>query len=349
MGIDLGELIVKTPLTFEQLSGKSIAIDAYNALYQFLAIIRGPSGEPLKDRTGRITSHLSGLLYRSCALMSYGIRLVYVFDGRPPVEKEVEIKRRMKIKEEAIVKYEEALKVGDFEAARKYAQATATLKDDMVEDAKRLLSYLGIPWIQAPSEGEAQASYMASKGHVWAVASQDHDCLLFGAPRLVRNLAVTGRRKLPGRKLYVELQPELIELEKVLKANAITREQLIDIAILIGTDYNPEGIKGIGPKKGLKLIKEYGNLKALLDEHVIDSLSFPVDPETIKKKFLNPDVTTDYELIWEEPKVSDVIKFLCYERDFSESRVKNALDQTIKAFREKYRQRRLFNLSVFTF
>ena len=343
MGIDLGDLIVKTPLTFEQLSGKSIAVDAYNALYQFLAIIRGPSGEPLKDRTGRITSHLSGLLYRSCALMSYGIRLVYVFDGRPPAEKEIEIKRRMKIKEEAIVKYEEALKVGDFESARKYAQATAVLKDDMVEDAKRLLSYLGIPWIQAPSEGEAQASYMASKGHVWAVASQDHDCLLFGAPRLVRNLAVTGRRKLPGRKLYVELQPELIELEKVLKANAITREQLIDIAILIGTDYNPDGVKGIGPKKGLKLIKEYGNLKTLIDERIIDPSSFPVDPETIKKRFLNPDVTTDYELVWEEPKISDVIKFLCYERDFSESRVKNALDQAIKAFREKYRQRRLFD------
>lgn len=342
MGIDLGELVVKTPLTFEQLSGKSIAIDAYNTLYQFLAIIRGPSGEPLKDRAGRITSHLSGLLYRSCALMSYGIRLVYVFDGKPPTEKEIEIKRRMKVKEEAIVRYEEALKVGDFEAARKYAQATAVLKDEMVGDAKRLISLLGIPCIQAPSEGEAQASYMASKGHVWAVASQDHDCLLFGAPRLVRNLAVTGRRKLPGRKLYVELQPELVELEKVLKSNMLTREQLIDIAILIGTDYNPDGVKGIGPKKGLKLIKEYGSLKTLLDEHVIDSSGFPVDPEVVKKRFLNPDVTSDYELLWEEPKVSEILKFLCDERDFSESRVKNALDQAIKSFREKYKQRRLF-------
>ncbi|MBS7611703.1 flap endonuclease-1 [Candidatus Bathyarchaeota archaeon] len=344
MGIDLGDLVVKTPLTFEQLSGKSIAIDAYNTLYQFLAIIRGPSGEPLKDRAGRITSHLSGLLYRSCALMSYGIRLVYVFDGKPPTEKEMEIKRRMKIKEEAAVRYEEALKVGDFETARKYAQATAVLKDEMVGDAKKLISLLGIPWVQAPSEGEAQASHMAFKGHVWAVASQDHDCLLFGAPRLVRNIAVTGRRKLPGRKLYVELQPELIELEKVLKANMLTREQLIDIAILIGTDYNPDGVKGVGPKKGLKLIKEYGSLKALLNEQVIDSSSFPVDPEIIKKKFLNPDVTSDYELVWEEPKVSEVLKFLCYERDFSESRVKNALDQAIKAFKERYRQKRLFSI-----
>ncbi|MEM1569209.1 MAG: flap endonuclease-1 [Candidatus Bathyarchaeia archaeon] len=342
MGIDLGDLVVKTPLTFEALSGKSIAVDAYNALYQFLAIIRGPDGEPLKDRTGRVTSHLSGLLYRSCALMSYGIKLVYVFDGKPPAEKEMEIKRRMKVKEEAAVKYEEALKVGDFEAARKYAQATAVVKDEMVEDAKKLISLLGIPWVQAPSEGEAQASHMASRGHVWAVASQDHDCLLFGAPRLVRNLTVTGRRKLPGRKLYVELQPELIELDKVLKANALTREQLIDIAILIGTDYNPDGVKGIGPKKGLKLIKEYGSLKALLEEHVVDVSSFPVDPEIIRKRFLNPDVTSDYELVWEEPKVSEVLKFLCYERDFSESRVKNALEQAVKAFREKYRQKRLF-------
>lgn len=342
MGIDLGDLIVKTPITFEQLSNKPIAVDAYNALYQFLAIIRGPDGEPLRDRTGRITSHLSGLLYRSCVLMSYGIKLVYVFDGKPPAEKEMEIKRRMKIKEEAAIKYEEALKAGDFEAARKYAQATAVLKDEMVEDAKRLISLLGIPWVQAPSEGEAQASYMASRGHVWAVASQDHDCLLFGAPRLIRNLTVTGRRKLPGRNLYVEVQPELIELEKVLKTNGLTREQLIDIAILVGTDYNPDGIKGIGPKKGLKLIKEYGSLKALLNERVVDASSFPVDPEIIRKRFLNPEVTADYELIWEEPKVQEILKFLCYERDFSENRVKNALEQAIKAFREKHKQRRLF-------
>jgi len=191
----------------EELSGKSIAIDAYNALYQFLAIIRQPTGEPLTDRTGRITSHLSGLLYRTANLVEKGIKPVYVFDGTPPSLKAAEIQRRMKFKEEAVIKYEEALKRRDIEEARVYAQATSQLKDYMVEDAKRLLSLLGIPWVQASSEGEAQAAYLAAKGHVWASASQDYDSLLFGAPRLVRNLTITGRRKLPRKNVYVEVNP----------------------------------------------------------------------------------------------------------------------------------------------
>lgn len=342
MGVNLGDLVVKRPLKFERLSGRIIAVDAYNILYQFLAIIRGSTGELLKDRTGRITSHLSGLLYRSCNLMSYGIKLVYVFDGKPPAEKEMEVKRRMRVKEEAAIKYEEALKRGDLEAARKYAQATAILKDQMVEDAKRLLTLLGIPWVQAPSEGEAQASYMAVKGDVWAVASQDHDCLLFGAPRLVRNLALTGRRKLPGRRLYVEVHPELIELENVLKANSLTREQLIDIAILVGTDYDPDGVKGIGPKRGLKLVRRHGSLEALIEKHIIDPSVFPVSPATIKQMFLNPEVTDNYRLTWREPDVRGAIRFLCGERDFSERRVRKALNQAVKGFRETFRQRRLF-------
>lgn len=341
MGVDLGGLIVKTPIRFEQLSGKVVAVDAYNTLYQFLAIIRGPSGEPLRDREGRVTSHLSGLLYRNCNLISYGIKLVYVFDGTPPAEKEMEIKRRMKVKETAAVKYEEALKRGDLEAARKYAQATAVVKDEMVDDAKRLLTLLGIPWVQAPSEGEAQASFMAAQGDVWAVASQDHDCLLFGAPRLVRNLTLSGRRKLPGKRLYVAVHPELVELERVLKANSITREQLIDIAILVGTDYDPDGVKGIGPKKGLKLIKDYGSLKALIEKRLIDPSVFPVDPEVIRERFLKPEVTKNYELRWEEPDVKGVVDFLCGERDFSEDRVRKALDQAVKGFREKFRRKSL--------
>jgi len=342
MGVNLGDIIPRRVIGWDMLKGRVLAIDAYNALYQFLATIRGPKGEPLKDSEGRVTSHLSGLLYRTSRFIEAGIKPVYIFDGVPPALKEAEIKRRRAVREEAIIRYEEALSRGDYEAARKYAQASATLKDYMVDDAKRLLRLLGIPYIEAPSEGEAQAAWMTIRGDAWAAVSQDHDALLFGALRVVRNLSVVGRRKLPGKDVYVEIEPELIVLDEVLSSLRITREQLIDIAILVGTDYYPEGVKGVGPKKGLKLIKEYGSLKALLEEHVVDVSSFPVDPEIIRKRFLNPDVTSDYELVWEEPKVSEVLKFLCYERDFSESRVKNALEQAVKAFREKYRQKRLF-------
>ena len=212
LGVNLRDLVPKTTVKLEDLSGKVIAIDAYNALYQFLAIIRQPDGTPLKDGSGRVTSHLSGLLYRTSNLVEMGIKPIYVFDGAPPALKEVEIKRRKRVKEEALVLYERALKEGKVEEARMYAQATSHLKDYMAEDSKRLLDLLGIPWVQAPSEGEAQAAHMTKKGEADYCASQDYDSLLFGAPRFVRNITVSGRRKLPSKNIYVEVVPEVVEL-----------------------------------------------------------------------------------------------------------------------------------------
>lgn len=333
MGVDLGELITKRKITFQEIVGKSIAIDAYNSLYQFLAIIRGASGEPLMDRRGRITSHLSGLFYRNSNLLELGIKPLYVFDGKPPLEKEIEIKRRRHAREEAVIKYEKALKEGDLVAARTYAQAAVTLKDELVEDAKRLLTLMGIPWIQAPSEGEAQAAFMVARGDVWAVGSQDHDSLLFGAPRLIRNLTISGRRKLPGRNLYVEITPEFIDLNETLKNLSITREQLIDIGILIGTDFNPDGVKGIGPKKALGLIREYGSLEKILP--LLKGASFPTPIEGIRKIFLSPKVTEDYSLEWREPDIEGTKAFLCEERDFSPERVEKALKAILEG-RKKF-------------
>ncbi|RLF18715.1 MAG: flap endonuclease-1 [Thermoprotei archaeon] len=332
MGVDLKELVPKKEITLQDLNGKSIAIDAYNALHQFLAIIRQPDGTLLMDRYGRVTSHLSGLFYRTVNLLEMGIKPVYVFDGKPPEIKELEILRRRLHKEEAERKYEEALAKGDLKTAKMYAQQTGKLTEEMANEAKRLLDTLGVPWVQAPSEGEAQAAYMAAKGDVYAAASQDYDALLFGAPRLVRNVTVTGRRKLPRKDVYVEVKPELIELNQLLSELGISREQLVDIGILVGTDYNPEGVKGIGPKKALKLVKEYGSLERLLP--ILKEASFPVNPLEIRKIFLQPKVTDNYKLEWREPDKVEVVKFLCKEHDFSEDRVLNAVERAIKAFRE---------------
>jgi flap endonuclease-1 len=336
MGVDLKDLIPRTPISFEVLSGKVVAIDAYNALYQFLSIIRQPDGTPLRDRTGRITSHLSGLLYRTVNFLEIGIKPVYVFDGRPPEIKEMEVLRRRKVKEEAVRKYEEALQKGDMRAARTYAQQTAHLTDEMADEAKRLLDALGVPWVQAPSEGEAQAAYMTIKGDAYATASQDYDSLLFGAKRLIRNLTISGKRKLPRKDEYVEIEPELIELDKVLQELQITREQLIDVAILIGTDYNPDGIKGIGPKTALKLIKTYGSLEKALK--ALPKAEFPVNPLEIRKMFLEPKVTNNYKLEWKRPHVDVVLRFLCDERDFSRDRVINALNRILKAHEQYAKQ-----------
>ncbi|MBS7605859.1 MAG: flap endonuclease-1 [Candidatus Bathyarchaeia archaeon] len=339
MGVDLGDLVPRTIIDLNALRGKSIAIDAYNALYQFLAIIRQPDGTPLMDSSGRVTSHLSGLFYRTCNLLGLGIRPIYVFDGKPPALKEAEIKSRMKVKEEAIKKYEIALKEGRIEDARKYAQMTSHLKDYMAEDAKRLLTLMGVPWVQAPSEGEAQAAYLAKKGDADYCASQDYDSLLFGAPCLLRNLTISGRRKLPRKDVYVEVNPEIIELKRVLKELGVTHEQLIEIGILVGTDYNPDGVKGIGPKTALKLIKTYGSLERALP--TIKGAEFPVEPSKIKEIFLHPNVTDNYVIKWEEPDVGGVIDFLCGERNFSEDRVRKALEEAIRGMKETRAKRTL--------
>src|SRR5439155_4491383 len=231
VGVDLSDVVPKQGRKLADLQGKVIAIDAHNALYQFLSSIRQPDGTPLKDKRGRITSHLSGLLYRSANLAESGIRPVYVFDGKPPELKRATIEERKERKVKAEAEYKEAVADGDEAKMLTKAQQTSYLSPEMVADSKRLLDALGLPWVQAPSEGEAQAAFMAQKGDVWAASSQDFDALLFGAPRLVRNLAVTGKRKLPGKSVWVDVEPELIELDAALQEPDITREQPGDAGI----------------------------------------------------------------------------------------------------------------------
>jgi flap endonuclease-1 len=229
------------------------------------------------------------------------------------------------VKQAAAVLYERALKEGKTEDARMYAQATSHLKDYMADDSKRLLNLMGLPWVQAPSEGEAQAAYITKRGDADYCASQDYDSLLFGAPKLVRNVTISGRRRLPSKNLYVEVIPEVVDLEQVLKECGITYEQLIDVGILIGTDFNPDGIKGLGPKTALKLVKEHGNIENALP--YLKEAQFPVEPRRIREIFLHPEVTDNYRVEWKEPNAEGIVDFICRERDFSEDRVRKALEK----------------------
>lgn len=328
MGVNLRDLVPRTVVKLEDLGGKSIAIDAYNALYQFLAIIRQPDGTPLKDSGGRVTSHLSGLLYRTSNLVEMGIKPIYVFDGKPPSLKEVEIQRRAKIKQDAQVRYERAIKEGKIEEARTYAQATSKLKDYMTEDSKKLLNLMGIPWIQAPSEGEAQAAHLAKRGDADYCASQDYDSLLFGAPKLIRNVTISGKRRLPSKNVVIDVVPEIVELERVLKECGISYEQLVDVGILIGTDFNPDGIEGLGPKTALKLVKEHGTLENALPH--LKNAEFPAEPRRIREIFLNPPITNNYRVEWKEPDLEGIVNFICRERDFSEDRVRKSVERMQK-------------------
>jgi flap endonuclease-1 len=338
MGVDLKPLVKAKQISFHDLKGKVVAIDAYNTIHQFLSIIRQRDGTPLKDAQGRITSHLSGLLYRTANLVEAGIKPVYIFDGKPHPLKLRTLEERKEAREEAEKEWIAALEAGDIEEAFKKAQRTSRIDAEKVQEAKKLLEALGIPYVDAKREGEEQAAYMNAKGDVYAVASQDFDSLLFGAVRLVRNLAITGKRKLPDKQIWIEVSPEEIELEKVLEENGITREQLVDIAILIGTDFN-DGIKGIGPKKALQLIKKHGNIENLMKNGVIEKIE---NYEEVRKIFLEPEVNEDYELSWEEVDEERAIELLCEEHQFSKDRVKNALEK-YKKFAKTFKQRSLFD------
>lgn len=316
MGVDISSLVEAKEVELVELSGRKIAIDAFNILFQFLSIIRDRmTGEPLRDSKGRVTSHLSGLLYRNSNLLEAGIKPVFVFDGKPPELKQATIEEREERKREAEKKWKEAVERG--EAAITYAQAAAKLTNEMIEQSKELLGYMGIPWIQAPSEGEMQCAFMCRRGDVWASGSQDFDSLLAGSLRMVRNLSITGRRKMPKKEMYVQVRPELIELDKVLEALGITKEQLIIIGILVGTDYSP-GVKGIGPKAALKLVKEHNTLEKVLENVIWES---EVPAERIYNFFLNPDVTDRYEIEWNEPNVEKLKEFMVEEHDFSAERL----------------------------
>jgi flap endonuclease-1 len=333
LGVDFKDLVPKTPVKLEDLGGKIIAIDAYNAIYQFLSIIRQPDGTPLKDSTGKVTSHLSGLFYRTSNLVEMGIKPIYVFDGIPPTLKTAEIERRRQVKMEAAVHYEKAAAKGDTAKMRMFAQAATSMKDYMQDDSRKLLELMGLPWIQAPSEGEAQAAQMTKHGDADYCASQDYDSLLFGAPKLLRNVTISGRRKLPSKNIYIDVVPEVIELSKTLDQCGLTYDQLIDVGILIGTDFNPNGIKGLGPKTALKLIKQYGTLENALP--YVKNASFPVEPNCIREVFVHPQVTDNYKLEWREPNVEGIIDFLCRQRDFSEDRVRKSLDKMLEGSKKQ--------------
>ena len=324
VGVLLTPITVRHPTTLEALHGRSIAIDGNLELYQFLSIMRTRDGTPLQDSQGRITSHLNGLVFRTTRLIAdYEIHPVFVFDGPPPELKWAEIRKRREVREKSQREYQVAVASGDTSTAWSKAVMTSRLTRPMVEEAKTLLGLLGIPWIQAPSEGEAQAAFLARRGDVWAAGSKDYDSLLFGAPRMVRFLAVSSTEFLPsqGRSRYVA--PEVLDLEENLAHLGLTRDQLIDVAILVGTDFN-DGVKGIGPKTALKRIKDWGSLDRASAEV---RRQLPDHLEAIRAFFREPPVVEPGDLAPRPVDAGGVQRFLCAERDFAAARVQSVLDR----------------------
>ena len=335
MGVAFKDLIISEEIKLDDLKNKVIILDAYNILYQFLTTIRGMDGTPLKDSKGNITSHLVGLFSRTASLMQKGIKPVFVFDGKPPELKQKVHEQRNVLKIEAEKKFLEAKEKMDIEEMKKYAARTSRLSKDMVEESKKLVSLLGIPSIQAPSEGEAQAAYMVKENKGFAVGSQDFDSLIHGAIKLVRNLSITGRRKKGKTAAYETVKPELIDLSQNLNNLGIDHNQLIALAMIIGTDYNPGGIKGIGPKNALKLVKQHkSDFDSLFREIKWDDF-FDFGWTEVYYLIKKIPTTDDYELGWKNVDDEAIFKMLVDEHDFSMERVKSTLEKLKKESAEK--------------
>jgi flap endonuclease-1 len=321
MGVVLTPIVRPRPVSPGELRGRTLAIDAHGELYQFLALIRLRDGTPLKDAQGRITSHLSGLFFRTTRLIAeHAVRPVFVFDGAPPPEKAGEIARRRAVRETFERQRQEALERGDEAAAYAKATMTSRLTREMASEARELIHLLGLPVVQAPSEGEAQAAHLAKTGVAWAAASKDYDTLLFGAPLLLRFLTISGKEFLPSQNRFRPLVPEILDLQEQLGHWDITHAQAIDLALLVGTDFNP-GIKGIGPKKALQLVRAHGRIEDM--PAAIREAAGDVD--AIRRIYLSPNVEDVVLPDPAEPDVNGVMRFLCEERQFSGERVMDAL------------------------
>ncbi len=319
MGCNLRDLAESEVIDIADLAGKRVGIDSFLVAFQFLTSIRarGATGDggPLKDGKGRTVSHLMGFFDRATTLLAAGVIPVFIFDGKHPELKAETIAKRSQSRRDAQEKWDQALAEGDYPEAQKWGQRAVRYTPEMVEESIEMLRLLGVPAFRAAAEGEGQAAVMAANGLIDVVATQDWDALLYGSPVLVRNLMSVGSKRM-GRVI----RAEKIILADVLDKNQLSREQLVDLAIMIGTDFHP-GIRGIGPKTGLKLIRRHLTIEKVCE---FKEIAVPENLDEIRELFLNHPATTGHDLEL-KPIDTDALKAWLTERDFSERRIERNL------------------------
>lgn len=327
MGVKISEIIPKKEIEFKDLANKVIAVDFSNSAYQFLSSIRQPDGTLLMDNQGRVTSHLMGIVNRFSNLLERGIRLIIVFDGKSPLLKIKEQEAREQRKRLAEKKLKQAQEAGDVEMMQRYSKQTSRLIRPMVEESKVLLKAMGVPCVQAPGEADAQIAFICEKGDAYAAATSDFDPLLFGCPRTITNLTISQRKRLPSGS-YINVKPEMIELKGILNNLGINQDQLLALAILIGTDYNVGGVKGVGPKTALKLVKEFKDFDRLFKEAGAD-----FNWKKIYAVFKSMPIMKNYQIKYSDVDAAKMIDLLVEKHDFSKERVEKVIERLTK--REK--------------
>ncbi|KAF2993134.1 Elongation of fatty acids protein 2 [Curvularia kusanoi] len=293
------------------------------SIYSFLIAVRS-DGQQLMSDTGETTSHLMGLFYRTLRMVDNGIKPLYVFDGAPPKLKSGELAKRFQRKTEAQAGMEEAKETGTAEDVEKFSRRTVRVTREHNAECQQLLKLMGIPFIIAPTEAEAQCAVLARGGKVYAAASEDMDTLTFNTPILLRHLTFSEQRKEPILEIH---------LDKVLEGLNMEHKQacrpFIDLCILLGCDYL-DPIKGIGPSTALKMIREYNDLEGVV-EHIKKSTKLTIPDDwpfaDARTLFLEPDVkpadAPECDFKWEAPDVEGLVKFLVEEKHFNEDRVRN--------------------------
>ncbi|TLD33497.1 hypothetical protein PspLS_01053 [Pyricularia sp. CBS 133598] len=306
------------------------------SIYSFLIAVRS-NGEMLTNEDGQTTSHLMGMFYRTLRMVDNGIKPLYVFDGAPPKLKSGELARRYQRKQEALEGLEEAKETGTAEDIEKFSRRTVRVTREHNEECRQLLKLMGIPYIIAPTEAEAQCAVLARAGKVFAAASEDMDTLCFDSPILLRHLTFSEARKEPIQEIHVD---------KVLEGLDMDRKQFVDLCILLGCDYL-DPIPKVGPSTALKLIREHGSLEVIVEKMKKGELKYTVPEdwpfEDARDLFFNPAVHPadhpDCNFKWEKPDVEGLVKYLVTEKGFSEDRVRPGALRLEKALGTSQQQR----------
>jgi flap endonuclease-1 len=308
------------------------------SIYSFLIAVRS-EGQQLMSESGETTSHLMGMFYRTLRIVDSGIKPLYVFDGAPPKLKSGELAKRFQRKAEANEGLEEAKETGTAEEVEKFSRRTVRVTREHNQECQRLLKLMGIPYIIAPTEAEAQCAVLARAGKVYAAASEDMDTLCFDSPILLRHLTFSEQRKEPIQEIHLDkvlaglnMERKQVSLLSKIKPTGSDGEQFVDLCILLGCDYL-DPIPKVGPHTALKLIRDHGTLERVVEWMQKDEKKRYIIPDDwpfadARELFFNPDVRPadhpECDFKWEAPDVEGLVNFLVTEKGFSEDRVRNS-------------------------
>ena len=276
---DLRDLAAIEDVAYDDLGGSVVAVDAHNWLYRYLTTtVKFTRDSAYTTADGDEVANLIGVVQGLPKFLEHDVTPVFVFDGGVTDLKEAEVEKRREQRERYEKELEAAREEGDAAKVATLDSRTHRLTNTIIETTRGLLERLDVPVVDAPAEGEAQAARMARSGAVDYAGTEDYDALLFGAPLTLRGLTSSG-------------DPERMDLDATLADHGLTWEQLVDVGILCGTDFN-EGVTGIGPKTAVEAVEEHGDIWGVFEARGVAV----ENADRVRDLFLNPPVNEDVTL-----------------------------------------------------